>query len=324
MREFQSYMEQWFWSVGINIPRRERWISSRSVSRDCGTNGVILFSHMRQMLSKWTVSASVGPLTDLFCLQYGPYTQATDRNGTMVYRGLCVEVMNAMASYLNLTYVAPVDSTKTHTDCNTETFLHQHSLFRSPNMPSQISRNYHLPFTDEPSDSKLRHSASMNFFGHFSYSVRFPYDLRWGSFLPDGSWNGLVNETITKVEFSKKTDIFFSISRRNCPKRQTKTVWTKIHIFFIWNKKKNLKCKCAFTFSLTKTKHGKIQFWLLLSSTNDPSRRSFFFQNADFVVAALSIQPRRREVMDFSFPFYEEYTGPLYKKPPALSKVDSK
>ncbi len=302
MREFQSYMEQWFWSVGINIPRRERWISSRSVSRDCGTNGVILFSHMRQMLSKWTVSASVGPLTDLFCLQYGPYTQATDRNGTMVYRGLCVEVMNAMASYLNLTYVAPVDSTKTHTDCNTETFLHQHSLFRSPNMPSQISRNYHLPFTDEPSDSKLRHSASMNFFGHFSYSVRFPYDLRWGSFLPDGSWNGLVNETITKVEFSKKTDIFFSISRRNCPKRQTKTVWTKIHIFFIWNKKKKLEMQVCFHFFIDKNKTWKDSV-LIATLVNEWSVTSLvFFPECRFCGRCVihSAQEKRSDGFQFS------------------------
>ena len=54
-----------------------------------------------------------------------------------------------------------------------------------------------------------------------------------------------------------------------------------------------------------------------------PRKLDLYFpiQNADFVVAALSIQARRREVMDFSFPYYEEPSPVLYKKPKSGSRV---
>ena len=54
-----------------------------------------------------------------------------------------------------------------------------------------------------------------------------------------------------------------------------------------------------------------------------PTKLYLPIQNADFVVAALSIQARRREVMDFSFPYYEEPSPVLYKKPKSGSRVSS-
>ena len=42
---------------------------------------------------------------------------------------------------------------------------------------------------------------------------------------------------------------------------------------------------------------------------------------ADFEIAPLSNLPSRHEVMDFSYPFYSEYTGGLYRRPNTDTKV---
>lgn len=99
--------------------------------------------------------------------------RTVDQNGTSVHEGLNVEVMDAMAAYFNFTWVK----------MDFMAYREREEMISCTVCVFNFSCN----------------AQKLSSFFVRRYSVRYPSDMNWGSLHTDGTWNGLVMETVNKV-----------------------------------------------------------------------------------------------------------------------------